>query len=302
MRTQTAAQSFLNNRLARNLRPLSIEWYRGKLAKFISLFPEIPTDPDSIEQFLLTLPASPETKLNYYKFLKMFYHFVNQRYNTPDPMQQITPPRRPRKLLPTLEPRQVMQLINQATNLRDKTLVTLFVDTGARLSELAYLRKQDIGDNSITVNGKTGEREIPISDETKRLISTLLASNGHSDYLFTNYAGRPFTRYGVYYVIHSLMEKAGIPGPKLGPHRIRHAFGRAYLVNGGDIRSLQLIMGHADITTTQKYASLNLSDLQNKHHRFTPLRTAHLAAQESLFDSCPAINEANLLIKSVPEV
>ncbi|GAJ16173.1 unnamed protein product, partial [marine sediment metagenome] len=56
------------------------------------------------------------------------------------------------------------------------------------------------------------------------------------------------------------MRKAGIHGPKLGSHRLRHAFGKGYLVNGGDVRSLQEIMGHENIATTQKYANLNLSD------------------------------------------
>ncbi|GAH82748.1 unnamed protein product, partial [marine sediment metagenome] len=74
-------------------------------------------------------------------------------------------------------------------------------------------------------------------------------------------------------------------------------FGKGYLVNGGDIRSLQQIMGHANISTTEKYASLNLNDVVIKHHKFTPLRAAHAAAQESLFDTSTVVREAEAILK-----
>jgi hypothetical protein len=93
------------------------------------------------------------------------------------------------------------------------------------------------------------------------------------------------------------MEKAGISGPKLGGHRIRHAFGKGYLVSGGDLRSLQELMGHSDITTTQKYASLNLNDTIRKHHTFSPLRAARAAAQESFFDTNAALKEVEEILK-----
>jgi len=92
------------------------------------------------------------------------------------------------------------------------------------------------------------------------------------------------------------MKKAGISGPKLGPHRIRHTFGRTYLVSGGDVRSLQTIMGHTNITTTERYSSLTLKNTIPKHHKFTPLRAAHAAAQESLF-SPRVIKEAEEIIE-----
>ena len=194
-----------------------------------------------------------------------------------------------------------MQLINEASNLKDKALVTLFADTGARLSEIASLRRQDIKDDSIRVNGKTGEREIPILDETRRLLSALIAANGNSQYVFTSHLNeRPLGRSAIYFIIRSLMEKAGISGPKLGPCRLRHAFGKGYLVNGGDLRSLQQIMGHANISTTEKYTSLNLNDVVIKHHKFTPLRAAHAAAQESLFDTSPVVREAEAILKEKP--
>ncbi len=70
-------------------------------------------------------------------------------------------------------------------------------------------------------------------------------------------------------------------------------------MDGGDLRSLQEIMGHADIDTTQKYATLNLTDIINKHQKFTPLKAAHAAAQESLFDTNAALREAEANVQKV---
>lgn len=82
----------------------------------------------------------------------------------------------------------------------------------------------------------------------------------------------------------------------MGPHRLRHAFGKNFLVQGGDLRSLQEIMGHADIETTQKYATLNLTDIVKKHQKFSPLQAAHAAAQESLF-TVEALKEAEEILR-----
>ena len=92
------------------------------------------------------------------------------------------------------------------------------------------------------------------------------------------------------------MQRVGIKGPKMGPHRIRHAFGKNYLVDGGDLRSLQEILGHADIKTTEKYASLNLTDIIKKHRKFSPLRAARAVAQESLFDTDAVLREAEAIL------
>ena len=100
----------------------------------------------------------------------------------------------------------------------------------------------------------------------------------------------------MYDLVRSYMKKAGIKGPKLGPHRLRHAFGKNFLVQGGDLRSLQEIMGHADIETTQKYASLNLNDIVKKHRQFSPLRAVHAAEMAELLNPDEAIKEAEAIL------
>jgi len=296
VKTQTAIQSFLRNRQALNRKPKTIQWYKEQLARFCQAYPELPTDPEPIEEFLASIKSTPETRHAYYRTLKAFYRFLSRRQHLPNPIELIDPPSCPDKIMPTLEPREMMRILNVAETLRDKTILSLFIDSGGRTGELATLRKQNIGEDYIKVDGKRGERLIPISDETGRLLLVLSSTSSKSDFVFIGRKGTPLTRSGIYKLVHGLMIKAGIQGPKLGGHRLRHSFGKGYLVNGGDVRSLQQIMGHRNITTTQKYAALNLSDTIQKHHQFTPLRAVHAAAQESFFKES-ALREAEEILK-----
>ncbi len=295
MKTLAATQSFLNSRRALNRRLITIQWYERHLGKFASFCPELPMEPEPLEEFLSTITGEPETVHAYYRSIKALYRFVCRRNRLLNPLDLIDAPSCPNKIMPTLEPEEHMRLLNSPSNLRDQAILFLFIDSGIRSSELAGLRKPDIKSETVIVRGKCGEREVPISTETKQLL-LLLVNNSNDEYVFHGQRG-PLSRRGVYRVVRTHMEKVGISGPKLGGHRIRHAFGKGYLVNGGDLRSLQLIMGHKEITTTQKYTTLNLRDTINKHHQFTPLRAAQAAVQDSFFDKDLAIKEAEQIVK-----
>ena len=293
MKTLTAVDTFLHSRVSGNLSPRTIDWYHYRLQRFADRYPELPQEPGAIEGFLSAIQGA-ENKHGYYRTLKAFYRFLSKRHQLANPIDLVNPPRRPRKVMATLEPHQLMRLIQSASTARDRAMLLLLIDTGVRSSELADLRKQDIEIETVIVRGKTGEREVPISEEVRRALLCLLNLDGSSEYVFHGERG-PLSRKGVYHIISTHMKKAGIDGPKLGGHRIRHAFGKGYLVNGGDIRSLQVIMGHANITTTQKYTALNLSDTIEKHHRFSPLRSTHAAAQGTLF-SDDLVREAEEIV------
>ena len=296
IKTQMAVNDFLRSRQARNLSPITIAWYRDKLQLFARSYPKLPKKPGPIEKHLATIKGAPETRHAQFRALRAFFKFVSQRYKHPNPVAEVDPPRCPKKVMATLEAGEMMRLLlaSSSSSLRDNALLTLLIDTGMRTSEAAGLRKQDIKTDTVRVRGKTGEREIPISEETRRLLLALITDKG--EYIFNGHKG-PLGRHGIYRIVHAYMEEAGIYGPKLGGHRLRHAFGKGYLVNGGDLRSLQQIMGHANITTTEKYAALTLEDTIKKHHQFSPLRLAHAAAQESLFDTSLAKKEVEEILQ-----
>jgi integrase/recombinase XerD len=164
---------------------------------------------------------------------------------------------------------------------RDRALVNLLVDTGLRIGEALHLNREDVLEESVLVDGKTGEREVPISGETRRQLRELV----HHGAIFLGTKGR-MTQSGAYRVVRTALARAGIHARKRGPHTLRHTFGRQYILAGGDLVSLQRILGHTDIGTTKIYAELDLRDITAQHRRFTPLKSA-LAGAQSLLWSRP---------------
>ena len=281
MRTEQALREFIASRIAANLSPATIQWYKDRLLPFSRSCPILPRRPEPVECFLAEIQGSPETKYDVYRALKTFFKFMSSRRKLPNPMDAVQSPRRPRTLMPTLELCELMRLLQSVESPRDRAIITLLVDCGVRAGEVCSLLEHNIKQETIIVHGKIGWREVPISEETKRLLLQVAALSP-DDYVFHGHKG-PITRHLIYAIVRRALERAGIKGPKMGPHRLRHAFGKNFLVQGGDLRSLQEIMGHADIETTQKYATLNLTDIVKKHQKFSPLQAAHAAEQESLF-------------------
>ena len=281
MKTQEAKQKFITSRTSNGAKANTLRWYNERLGHFERFLPELPTEPEPVEEFLNTMNGVPETKRASYRAIRALYRFLEKRYRLPNPMTFIDAPRCPKKLMPTLEATQMAELRDLGDNLRDRTILTLVSDNGARAGEVASLRKDGIGSRTIRVTGKTGEREIPISEETRELLLQLMATNGGCDHVFVGQKG-PLTPSGIYHLVQNYMIKADIHGPKQGPHRMRHGFAKNFLKNGGDLRTLQEILGHANISTTAMYLNLDMDDIVEKHQKFTPLHMPDMTAAAAL--------------------
>ena len=297
MNTETVVSSFLYNRRARNLRPATLGWYEDRLQRFITFSPELPTEPEPVEQFLTEVvpQGKDEARHGYFRAVRALYRFHCRRHRLPNPMDFVDPPRRYEKVMPSLTAEDMLTLLTRAQRLRDLAILSLFIDCGPRCGETASLRRYNIFQDCIKVDGKTAEREIPISEETRQRLLSLVSADGSQDYVFVGQRG-PLTPNGIYRIVRKYMKAAGISGPKLGPHRIRHGFGRNFIINGGDTRSLQKIMGHRNISTTEIYVELSREEVREKHHRFTPLRSTHAAAQGSFFDTSQGLKEAEEIL------
>lgn len=297
MKTLAAIHFFIQSRKALRLKPRTITWYTHKLAGFAQAYPDLPEDPSQIEQFLANINGDQNAHA-YYRTLKAFYRFLKKRYQMPNPIELIDLHRPINIYKPTLEPDEMFRLLSSATTLRDKAILTLLMDTGMRASELAGLKKQHILTEEVAVFGKTGWRNIPISEDTKRLLLAVITQDGADEYVFHGKRG-PITRKGVYNTVNKYMKKAGIDKPKMGPHRIRHAFAKTYLMNGGDLRSLQEIMGHASIRTTEEYLRYAGKGVIGKHHMYTPLLAIRAAAQGSFVEKpeVTSIKEAEAILE-----
>lgn len=216
--------------------------------------------------------------------LKRFYGFLrmNNRINI-DPMEMLQAPKLTRKLPNSLSEDDVSALlaepnVDDAVECRDKAMLELLYATGLRVTELVSLTLEEISLNQglVRIVGKGGkERIVPIGEYAIAEIESYLSNgrnhllkNQPSDVLFPSKRAKQMTRQTFWHRIKHYAIRAGIASP-LSPHTLRHAFATHLLNHGGDLRVVQLLLGHSDLSTTQIYthvAKARLSELHRMHH------------------------------------
>lgn len=284
MKTEVVVSSFLNAQRARGLSPHTIVWYEIILMRLAHDFPQMPRKPEPVEKFLAQYDVSPRTQLGYFKALRAFFSWMEKRYGAANPLREMTPPKRVRTLPRTLSVAELGCLFLVPLSRRDRALVSLFLDTGVRVGEAVGLRPQDIGRDTIQVDGKSGPREVPISPQVREELIQVAGG----EYVFGGPNGH-LHEHTAYYHIRKAFLAAGIKGRKLGPHTLRHTFGRMFIMAGGDAFSLQRILGHSNIQTTRIYVELNTADIVRQHHKFTPLHLVQAGSQGRLIDEAEQI-------------
>jgi integrase/recombinase XerD len=193
-------------------------------------------------------------------------------------------PRKARRLPKLLSEKQVESLlaapdVDTPLGLRDRAMLETLYATGLRVSELVGLKiaqvSLDVG--VVRVIGKgSKERLVPLGDEAAAWIERYrksarseLAGTSKSDYLFLTARRGPLTRQAFWLLVKRYSSRAGIPAAALSPHVLRHAFATHLLNHGADLRVVQLLLGHADITTTTIYTHVareRLKQLHAQHH------------------------------------
>jgi len=202
-----------------------------------------------------------------------------------DPTLRIRAPKLPRRLPKNLTEAQVEALlavpdVAATLGLRDRAMLETLYATGLRVSELVGLKLVQVSLDAgvVRVLGKgSKERLVPLGDEAVAWVSRYLADarpalagTGGSDAMFlTNRAG-PMTRQAFWTLIKRCAVKAGIPAANLSPHVLRHAFATHLLNHGADLRVVQLLLGHADITTTTIYTHVARERLKRLHAQHHP--------------------------------
>jgi len=214
-----------------------------------------------------------------------FFRFlVRDGYLEEDPWEEMGLPSLPRRLPEVLTEGEVERLLEQPDpstplGMRDGALLELLYGTGMRVSEASDLRLEalqlDLG--FVTVKGKGGkERVVPLGEVAKeRVVLYLkegrpsLAKGSASPYLFLNPRGGKLSRQGVWKVVKRYALAAGIK-TRITPHTLRHSFATHLLRRGADLRFVQAMLGHADISTTQIYTHVDREYLRELHRRFHP--------------------------------
>lgn len=305
MRIQKAKKSFLQAK--QDLSPRTLEQYCQALDYLERECPKMPKKPQPIRSALNKV-KSVWVRDAYWRVWKSFFQWCWWEYNIPNPMARVQRPK-PNEVEPrVLEPEELPLVLAAADNLRGKTIVALALDSGVRASEFGRLRILDIGSDTIWLWGKGRKRlKVPIRPETRRLLQLLIdqdGSGGPKSLVFPGYNGQPISRFAVYRIVRRCIDRAGIAGPKRGPHLLRHSLATNFLADGGDVFILQRIMRHTDIGTTQKYVHLAMRTVVKRHHEHSPLRDALRAAQgvqQSFFDTGQAVKEAEAIMASKGE-
>jgi integrase/recombinase XerD len=300
VKTSETIKRYLESCRARNLSAKTIAWYGWLLGKYCRTYKELPTDPAAVEKFLATVPGGDETRHGYYRALRALYNWTcgtekkPGRYKLPSPMTKVLAPRRKKKTRWYLSTTELGWLMATPLSPRDRTLVMVLIDTGIRIGEALNLAREDVQKDTLLVDGKTGPREVPVSPETREKLMELAAKG----FVFQGVKGR-MTHSGAYRTVRLALRRAGIPAKKWGPHTLRHTFGRHYILAGGDLVSLQRILGHTNIKTTQIYAEMDLRDITLQHHRFTPLKLA-LDGAQAIFWGRAAVENVTLAEEKGP--
>lgn len=217
--------------------------------------------------------------------LKSFYQFlVQERLLADDPTADLESPKQQKKLPRVLTVKEVELLLNQPRTLlpsgrRDKAMLEILYATGIRVSELVSLDVDDVNLNLGYVRcvGKGNkERIVPVGSAAIRAVSSYLERareellrEEDERALFVNHQGKRLTRQGFWKIIKRYAREAGISKP-ITPHTLRHSFATHLLENGADLRSVQELLGHADISTTQIYTHVTRGHLKDVYARAHP--------------------------------
>ena len=217
--------------------------------------------------------------------LRAFFKFLlRENYISQNPAEILTSPKMWHLLPEVLTAKEINQLMEQpdekkSMGLRDKAILEFMYATGTRVSEAAKIKTSDLNMDVGYVRclGKgSKERIIPIGSKAIKYIRKYLnqarpklLKKKVSDYLFVTHRGSCLTRQALWQKIKKYVHSAGIR-KNITPHTIRHSFATHLLAGGADLRAVQEMLGHADISTTQIYTMIDRSRLKNIHHQFHP--------------------------------
>ena len=272
----------------------TIESYSSDLTRYLNFLKtkKIKTisdaDTSAILKHLISLRNSgvgAKSRARHLVTIRGFYRFlVEEKVIKNDPTRIIDLPKSGLKLPDVLSFKEVERVlntpdINKPIGARDAAMIELLYAAGLRVSELVNLKVQDVNLEAcfVRVFGKgSKERVVPIGLYAKEKIDSYiktfrprLLKNIASPYLFVARAGKPMTRQGFWKLLRKYGQKAGIIR-KIKPHSLRHSFASHLLEGGADLRSVQIMLGHVDISTTQIYTHVAREHLKKIHEKFHP--------------------------------
>jgi integrase/recombinase XerD len=276
--------------LAARRAPRTVDAYRRDLEHFARWLDAPPSGAttEQLESYVAQLRAdglSPATIARRLASLRALYrHLMLLGTRSDNPAAELASPRRIRKLPRTLSPAEAERLIEAANGttpraLRDSAIVELLYGAGLRVGELVSLDKSsvDLDERLVRALGKgSKERVVPVGRRAVEALRRYLSrgrpylDTRHRPELFLNAKGGPLTRAGVFLILRRLAGKAGLEPERIHPHLLRHSFATHLLEGGADLRSVQEMLGHADLATTELYTHVSDSRRRELYFRAHP--------------------------------
>ena len=296
MKWQQALKDYkLYLKIERGLSKNSIDNYSRDVKKLIDYLEShtISISPvnitsDTLQQFIYEAAKSvnARSQSRLISGLRSFFDYlIFEDYRNTNPLELIESPKIGRKLPDTLSEKEIDQLINaidlsKPQGERNRAILETLYGCGLRVSELINLKLSDLffDEGFIKVTGKGDkQRFVPIVEVTQKFINIyrtevrchLNIQAGFEDTIFLNRRGKQLTRAMIFTIIKELAEKIGLK-KSVSPHTFRHSFATHLLQNDADLRSIQLMLGHESITTTEIYVHLDKSHLTKVVEKFHP--------------------------------
>lgn len=292
-----AKKIFLIAKKSEGVTGRTLEIYQDALDRFFgclveqNIYDVAEVNAGHIRHFLILLQEQGlkgVTRHMLFRVLRTFCLFLyREDYIARNPIADVKPPKIEQKQMKTFSSQEVSKLLNSFskdtfTGIRNYCIFCMFFSTGIRKQELLDIKIIDInitGDLIKIANGKgQKERYIPIGKTMKQVLKRYLRAReellqGEScEWLFiTNMFSRKMTAGAINAIFHRLKDELNLIGERISPHSFRHTFAKTYLLNGGDLISLQAILGHSNISTTRGYLNLNEKEVKNQHMLYNPL-------------------------------
>jgi site-specific recombinase XerD len=274
-----AVELFLAAKAAEGASPRTIEWYRMITVRLVRALGADRSvdglDPAELRAWLVELRTTlaPVSVAGYVRTLRVLGNWLAaEGLAEASALRGLRRPRVPHKIIEPVADDLLRRLLS-VCSVRDRAIVLLMLDTGLRVSEVAGIRLGDLRpDGTLKVRGKgSRERMVPVGSTARQAIVRYLGQRGQGkpdDALLLGRRGEISPR-GLQHMLRRLKTRVGVTG-RLSPHSLRHTFARSYLVNGGDVFSLQRILGHTTLDMVKRYVALADEDLVTRHAVASP--------------------------------
>ncbi len=274
-----AVELFLAAKAAEGASPRTIEWYRMITVRLVrALGPDRwvdGLDPAELRAWLIELRTTlaPVSVAGYVRTLRVLGNWLAaEALAEAGALRGLRRPRVPHKVIEPVADDLLRRLLS-VCSVRDRAIVLLMLDTGLRVSEVASIRLGDLRpDGTLKVRGKgSRERMVPVGLTARQAIVRYLGLRGPGqpdEALLLGRRGEIKSR-GLQHMLRRMKARVGVTG-RLSPHSLRHTFARSYLVNGGDVFSLQRILGHTTLDMVKRYVAFADADLAARHRTASP--------------------------------